>query len=200
MTKIKELPYKILRFLLSPFWKWYYNLKIVNKNVIPKNGPIIFCGNHQNFKDQFPVIIATSKMIHWMSKKEYFEGPFSLFFKLMGCISVDRENHGGTSLEIAKKYLNENSNIGIFPEGTRNKTAKELLPFKKGAVYLAQKTNATIIPFAITGDYHFRSHNTILRFGTPFKVSLQEDLDEANKHLYNEILKLKRQNIQITRN
>lgn len=200
MNKKKEIPYKILRFLTYPFFKLLYPVKIINQKNIPQEGPLIFCGNHLNFKDQFPVIYSTKKVIHWMSKKEYFDGPFAFFFKLTGCICVDRQNHGGTSLDIAKNYLKNNSNIGIFPEGTRNRTKNDLLPFKIGAVYLAKETNATIIPFAISGDFKIRSKNTILRFGTPFKVDNTDDLTTANTKLYEEILALKRQNDQETRN
>ena len=117
--------YRILVFLLGPIFKWYYKIKIINKKVIPKEGPIILCGNHRDFKDQFPVIISTKRVIHWMSKKEYFDGPFAFLFKILGCISVDRENHGGDSLVIASEYLKKGGAIGIFPEGTRNKTKKE---------------------------------------------------------------------------
>ena len=45
-----------------------------------------------------------------------------------------------------------------------------LLDFKYGTVSMADKTDATIVPYAITGDYKFRSKNLMIRFGKPFKV------------------------------
>lgn len=194
MKSKNELIYKIIRFITKPFFRILYPVKIINKDVIPKTGPIILCGNHLDIKDQLPVITSTKRAIHWMSKKEYFEGKFSWFFRLVGCICVDRENHGGNALKIAEELLQDKKAIGIFPEGTRNKTKQELLEFKIGTVYLAKKTAAAIIPFAITGDFKIRSKNTILRFGTPYKLTNDKSLEEHNKDLRNTILELQRNN------
>ena len=64
-----------------------------------------------------------------------------------------------------------------------------LLPFKFGAVSLAKKTNAYIVPFSVVGDYKFRSKNLVYRFGKPFKVDKME-LSEANDVLKRKITKL----------
>ena len=49
-----------------------------------------------------------------MAKKEYFDSKMAWFFKKSGCISVDRENHGGTSKEIALDILNNGyANEGV---------------------------------------------------------------------------------------
>ena len=54
---------------------------------------------------------------------------------------------------------------------------------------MAKKTNATIIPYAIVGNYKFRSKNLKVKFGKPFKVN-DMDLEEANKKLFNDISNL----------
>ena len=54
---------------------------------------------------------------------------------------------------------------------------------------MAQKTNATIIPFGIIGNYKFRSKNLTIKYGTPFKVN-DLTLEEANNKLYNEVKSL----------
>ena len=60
---------------------------------------------------------------------------------------------------------------------------------------MAKKTNATIVPFGITGDYEFRSKNLTVRFGTPFKVG-DMTLEEANEKLYNEIGSLMKESLK----
>lgn len=64
-----------------------------------------------------------------------------------------------------------------------------LLPFKFGTVSMAKKTDATIVPFGLIGDYKFRSTNLKAKFGTPFKVG-DMDLEKANEKLYEEIKNL----------
>ena len=55
---------------------------------------------------------------------------------------------------------------------------------------MAQETGSPIIPFAITGDFKFRSKNLKLMFGNPIYVTKKEDLNSANERLKKEILML----------
>lgn len=191
--------YKIGRLILGPIFKFYYNPKIINKENIPKDGAILIVGNHKHLYDQCLTIIATKRGIHYMAKKEYFDNKkVAWFFKGTGCISVDRSKKDDQAVGLALDVLKDGGAVGLFPEGTRNKTEKFLLPFKFGTVSMASKTNATIVPFGITGDYKFRSKNLIIRYGKPFKVG-NMSLEEANKKLYDEVEKLMKQNLTETR-
>lgn len=191
------ISYNILKYLLSIFFITFYRPKIINKKVIPKHGPIIICGNHQHLFDQNLVCISTKRMVHYLAKIEYFKNKkVSWFFHLAGCIPVDRNNKDENAKREAIRLLNQNYAIGIFPEGTRNKTDKFLLPFKYGSVSLAQKTNATIVPFAITGKYKIFNNHLNIRYGTPFKVPKNMPLEEANKILFNEIERLKKEGLK----
>ena len=196
MNRKVPLLYHIGKFLLKPIFKFYYNPKIVGKENIPKEGPIIIAGNHKHLYDQCLPIISTKRPIHYMAKKEYFDNwKVSWFFKYCGCISVDRSKKDPKSVEKALSVLNDNGAIGIFPEGTRNKTKEFLLPFKYGAVSMAKKSNASIVPIGIIGDYKFRSKNLTLVIGKPFKID-NMDLEEANNKLYNEVYNLMKQNLK----
>ena len=140
--------------------------------------------------------MATKRVIHYMAKKEYFDGKMAWFFKLVGCIPVDRSIKDHNATEKALSILRNDGAIGLFPEGTRNKTKDVfLLPFKFGTVSMAKKTNATIVPFGLTGDYKFRSKNLTIRYGTPFKIG-DMDLEEANNKLYQEVENLMRENLE----
>ena len=196
MKKIKgETGYILLTPLMRALFRLYYNPKIINKEVIPKKGPIIIVGNHKHVYDQCLTIMATHRPIHYMAKKEYFDGKMAWFFQLVGCISVNRQIKDKEATNKALEILKNNGAIGLFPEGTRNKTKEFLLPFKFGAVSMAKKTNATIIPFGLTGDYKFRSKNLTIRYGTPFKID-NMDLETANNKLYHEVERLMKENLK----
>lgn len=182
--------YKFLKLLLKPVYKFYYSPKIYCKENLNIDGPIIIAGNHIHLMDQCNVIISSKRVINYMAKKEYFDSfKTRWFFKLVGCIPVDRSKKDQNAKNSALEILNSGGAIGIFPEGTRNKTEEKLLPFKYGAVSMARETNATIIPVAVTGDYKFRSKSLKAKFGKPFKVG-QMSLEIANNKLYNEISKM----------
>ena len=186
MKRLPEWGYKIFKPVLGPLFKLWYNPKIYGKEYIPKSGPIVIAGNHKHLMDQCSIIVSTKRVVHYMAKKEYFDGHLAWFFKATGCISVDRSIHDETAKSLAIDVLNDGGAIGIFPEGTRNKTDKFLLPFKFGAVSMAKKTGAKIVPFGISGDYNFRSKNLKIYFGEPFSVD-DLDLEKANEILANKI-------------
>ena len=78
--------------------------------------------------------------------------------------------------------------MGIFPEGTVNKTKDIILPFKYGAVKMARDSGALILPFSITGKYTFLKKGVRITFGKPYKVV--EDLEVENKKLENNVIEL----------
>lgn len=195
MKKNKPLIlYRLMKFLFGWFFLFYYNPKIIGKNNLPKKGSIVVACNHKHIMDQCPIILSTSRQINYMAKKEYFDGSFKWFFKSVGCISVNRKEKDPVAVEKAIKVLENGGALGIFPEGTRNKTLgtkdeKILLPFKYGAVSFALKTNSLIVPVAITGEYKFRSKNLKVNIGKPLNINGMEK-EEANELLYNTILEM----------
>ena len=197
MEKAKvPVGYKIARGVLGPIFKLYYNPTIIGKENIPKSGPIIVCGNHKHLYDQCLPIVSTKRFLRYMAKKEYFDGKTAWFFKWVGCIPVNRSIKDSNAKECAIDHLMNGGAIGIFPEGTRNKTKEFLLPFKFGAVSMAQKTGAKIVPFGITGDYKFRSKNLIARFGESFEVPKDMPLEEANQKLEQAIGNLMKESLK----
>ncbi len=194
MIKLKYIPYH----LLKPFVSLYFHIKfrptVIGKENIPKKGPIILCGNHKHIHDQYNVMTVTPRLVHYMAKDEYFKGPTAWYYKIGQCIPVDRTIHDDFAKTEALKVLQNGEALGIFPEGTRNKTLGtkdevDLLPFKFGAVSLAKKTNALIVPFGISGEYTGKKGHLVTRIGKPFSVK-DMDLEEANELLRQKILKL----------
>ena len=57
---------------------------------------------------------------------------------------------------------------------------------------MAHKTNALLVPYAITGEYKFHSNNLVTRIGKPFPVG--DDLEKANQKLDQEIKALLKEN------
>ena len=186
--------YNVSKYILGLFFLAYYRPKFENVDVIPKEGPIIVCGNHIHLYDQCLPILSTKRMLHYMAKKEYFDGKLAPMFRVAGCIPVDRSRKDIASVMSAMRVLKKGGAIGIFPEGTRNKTDKFLLPFKFGCVSMAKKADAYIVPFGLTGDYKFRSKNLTIRYGEPFKVGNMTN-EEANEKLYREVERLMLENL-----
>ncbi len=190
-----ETWYKLFRPIIKLYFKLKFKPIIYGRENIPEKGPVIFCGNHRHVHDQYNVMIVTKRVIHYLAKDEYFKDYRKIFYKYIGsCIPVNRSIQDKEAKEAAIKILKNGGAVGIFPEGTRNKTigTKDeviMLPFKFGAVSLAQKTNALIVPFGTVGEYNGKKGQLITRIGKPINVK-NMDLKKANAILRQNILDL----------
>lgn len=186
----KEILYIIFRPIFTFIFKVYYNPTIINKEYIPKKGAAVIAGNHKHALDPILVDVCTKRVVHTLAKKDLHDGKFGWFFRAIGTIPVDlKAKHNKKSLTTAIEYLRENSLINVSPEAKRNYTKEILLPFKVGAVVMAQRTNCKIVPYSITGDYKFRSKNLKITFGKPLDVS-KMTVEEANEVLYEKVKEL----------
>ena len=188
MKKNKMLGFRFFKGLLGIFFLIFFRSLIVGREKIPKDGGVILAGNHRHIFDPCMPILSTKRPVHYMAKKELFNSPIGWFFKVVGCIPVDRGHDNTDSKEAALEVLREGEVLGIFPEGTRNKSLNGLLPFKYGAVSMSNKSGALIVPFAITGKYRLFNNKLTVRFGEGFVAS--DDLERANKRLVSEIEEL----------
>ena len=187
MKKNSILLYRIMRPFFGFIFKIYYNPTIVNKEYIPSEGEAVIAGNHKHALDPILVDVCTKRVVHTLAKKDLHDGIFGWFFRAIGTIPVDlhaAKNHA--SLEKAVEYLKSGALINVSPEAKRNYTSEILLPFKPGAVVMGIRTNNQVIPYAITGDYRFRSKNLKITFGKPLTVK-DLSVEEANKLLFGAI-------------
>ena len=107
----------------------------------------------------------------------------------MGIIPVNRKIKNPEAVKIAVARLKLNQVIGIFPEGTINKTKDIIMPFKMGAVKIAKESDAYIVPFAIKGKYKVFGKSLSISFAKPYKIK-SEDLVLENKKLEKKVITL----------
>lgn len=174
--------YKLVRPILKVLFPLIYNPKITGKENIPKSGRIIIAANHTDDYDCILFMLSTKRCIHFLAKKELFEGKAGFFFRNMGLIPVDRSRKDHEALVSAIEYLNDDKVVGIFPEGRVLKTKKANLPFKMGVIKMAHETNSKIIPCRISGDFKFRSKNLKMEILEPFEL-LSDDFEKEKERL-----------------
>lgn len=118
----------------------------------------MFLLNHQSDLDIAIMETVSRRDLAWVAKKELFDIPFfGLSLKLAKDIAVERESK--TSLiklvRDAKRVLDNNRVITMFPEGTRS-TKEKMLPFKSGAKMVADKYKLCVQPVILmqTSKYY----------------------------------------------
>ena len=190
MDNSKDFCYRLLQPLFTLIFKVYFNPTLVNKEYIPTSGRCVIAGNHKHALDPILVDVCTKRVVHTLAKKDLHDGAFGWLFKSVGTIPVDlHAEHNKDALVSAIEYLNNDHVINVSPEAKRNYTEEVLLPFKFGAVVMAQRTGRPIVPYSITGDYKFRSKNLQITFGEPIVIG-DMDLEEANQLLFDTVKEL----------
>lgn len=174
--------YKFARPLIKGFMFALYRPKIIGKENIPKKGRVVLAGNHTNNFDCLLIISSTRRCVHFLAKDSLYKGIKKILFKNMGIIPVNRQIHDKGALEASIKALNEDKVIGIFPEGTINRTDDIVMPFKIGAVKMSYETESSIVPFTITGEYKLFKNNLIIKFEPAYKLS-SDNLTKENERL-----------------
>ncbi len=109
--------------------------------------------NHQSLYD-IPVLFqVVGPNVRMITKKELFRVPiFGGALEAAGFIAIDRSDRNAAirSLRRAQALLAQGTHVWIAPEGTRSLTGG-LLPFKKGAFYLAFEAGLPILPVTLRG-------------------------------------------------
>ena len=185
----KKGTYYVFRTLLYPV-ALTFRPTIYGKENIPETGGVIIASNHRNRADPGFACMATRRVVHFLAKKELHDSKFAWFFRMAGTIPVNRSVHGTGVMEIAEEMLRRGEVIGIYPEGTRNKTDEPIQPLKYGAVRMAQKTGAPIVPLAISGIGKPFTSQVKVCFGKPYHVAEDADLDKENEKLRNKLTSL----------
>jgi len=181
MKRKRPIFYSIVKFIVGIIIK-SYRPRFVGKENVPADGSLIFCSNHIHAFDPGLVMFSTKRTVHFLAKKELFKFPLKTLMKWMGVIPVDRSKRDTNATDAAHDYLAEGKSLCIFPEGTRNRSDDILLPFKYGAVSLAQKTNSMIVPIAVLGEYKLFRKRLVVKIGKPIHVTNME-IAEANDYL-----------------
>ncbi|ORX40248.1 hypothetical protein BD324DRAFT_641151 [Kockovaella imperatae] len=154
--------------------------------VAGKNGRCaVMLGNHQSFVDILYLGRIFPKHAAIMAKKELKWLPgLGWFMLLSGTVFINRSNNRSAvaSMQMAgEDMMRKRISLWIFPEGTRYLSAEnDLLPFKKGAFYLAVQSELPIIPVVCQNYHHLFDGKTRFRSGT-LKIKVLPPISTVGK-------------------
>ncbi|XP_003514969.3 1-acyl-sn-glycerol-3-phosphate acyltransferase beta isoform X1 [Cricetulus griseus] len=132
-------------------FKYVYGLRfeVRGQKKLEVDGPCVIISNHQSILDMMGLMEILPKRCVQIAKRELlFTGPVGLIMYLGGVYFINRQR-ARTAMtlmaDLGDLMVKENIKVWIYPEGTRNDNG-DLLPFKKGAFYLAIQAQVPIIP------------------------------------------------------
>ncbi len=145
--------YRVGRLFWGSLFRYYCRLRVQGAEYIPAGGPAVVCANHLSMLDPFLVgyTLDTPHPIAFMGKRELFKfPPLTLIIRGWGAFPVDRSRQDTHALRTALAVLKSGEVLGMFPEGTRGTTG-EMQEVRTGALRLAIRTKAPLIPAGIAG-------------------------------------------------
>ena len=169
---------------------------------VPAGRSCIFMSNHVSNLDPPVEIPMLPGRCSVLLKKELMNIPILGRAMRMGqFVPVERGNRresAKASVEAAAEALRSGLHIMVYPEGTRSKDGR-LSAFKKGPFYLAQETQAPIVPIAISGTQTMmRKGSSAIKPGVarmqllpaiePSRYATREELIEAVRNAIAEAL------------
>ena len=191
----KTMDYSSLRLV-----QWAFNMIIklagIELTVIGEEniseGPVLYIGNHRSYFDIIITYSRCPRLTGYIAKDTMGKVPLlNIWMKRLYCLFLDRTDmkKGLKTILTGIDQIKTGISMCIFPEGTRNKTEDEMLPFKAGSLKLSEKTGCPIVPMAITNsadilENHFpkvKPTHVILQYGTP--IYLDQLSADDRKHL-----------------
>ncbi len=156
-------------------------------------GGVLISSNHRTFID--PIILHCTfpfRTLYSLATKDLYRSKIrTVFFTMVNCIKVDKENFSLSSFHEVVDLLQRGKAVVIFPEGQVNQTngGSTLLTFKSGVSLMAHKSGAPILPVYITECKKWYHRQTVV-IGEPIDVRSMlgsmpnvADLNRVSEHL-----------------
>lgn len=122
---------------------------------LPENGPYVLVANHISPFDHLLVgaviEIVYGRKVYFLAKKRLFRSRLSrLWGNSMGAIPVDPGTKALEPYRRVRDLLKQGEIVCVYPEGAIGQGA-QMLPFKRGAIWIASQSCAPVVPVGIIG-------------------------------------------------
>ncbi|RZP24072.1 MAG: 1-acyl-sn-glycerol-3-phosphate acyltransferase [Candidatus Actinomarinales bacterium] len=123
-------------------------INLTGENFVNKQQSYVVVSNHPSTIDIFTHIHCLPVSIRFLTKSELYKIPiFGSALRVLGLPKVERGQTMKKEInESVEGVIKNNYSIMVFAEGTRSRSEKEPLPFKKGAAWIAIHYKLAILP------------------------------------------------------
>ncbi|MBR6528537.1 MAG: 1-acyl-sn-glycerol-3-phosphate acyltransferase [Firmicutes bacterium] len=178
----RQAIYEVSKFWSNKIVNWLgLEINVVNPENLPEEGPVVYVANHQSYGDVIPFLHVTKHQVGFIAKDSLERFPVfadwvlrirSLFIK-----RGDARTSLGTINEGAS-LVKEGFSLVIFPEGTRSQSS-QMADFKPGALKLATKAKAVVVPVTIKDSYKMFEETGVVKKGTKLDFIVHEPIDTS---------------------
>jgi 1-acyl-sn-glycerol-3-phosphate acyltransferase len=144
-------------------------------------GVCLFAANHTSSADAPAIVGAIPRRIAVLLKESLFRWPIvGQAFRSVNFIPVNRgvRDSAIASVEKAAEAMKAGQSFLIYPEGTRSPDGR-LQEFKKGAVVMAIKAGAPIVPMVCSGAHRIMEKHSLKIHPGEMVVEFLEPIDAS---------------------
>ncbi len=148
----KDLGYRVVAGLISGLSSILFRPEVTGAQNIPLTGPVLIAPIHRSNVDFAFTLFISPRKVFFMAKVSVFRvpllGPLLLH---LGAFPVKRGSADRESMSLAEEVLRLGHALVLFPEGTR-KEGLSVAPLHDGAMFVAARTGALVVPVGIGGS------------------------------------------------
>jgi 1-acyl-sn-glycerol-3-phosphate acyltransferase len=158
--------------LIGTFTRSMMRLKAYGRERVPREGGAVLAMNHFSYADPPAIGVLCPRRIVFVAKVELHGVPgFGSLMRAHGALAVRRGESDREALRLMRETVRNNDLLGLFVEGTRQKTG---VPgeAKPGAAMVAIQEGVPVVPAAIHGsqDWGWGKWTEIsVAFGEPMR-------------------------------
>lgn len=131
----------------------FFRFRVVHRERIIQEGPVILAMNHQSYLDPPLAGIGSRRAIYFLARKTLLDIPvFGWILTRLNVIPVDQEGGDRSALKALIRILRDHHCTLVFPEGSRTLDG-QLQPAQPGIGFLVAKTLAPVVPMRIFGAH-----------------------------------------------
>jgi 1-acyl-sn-glycerol-3-phosphate acyltransferase len=133
-------------------WRTAVRMREYGGDRLPATGAYVLASNHASWSDPFLVgTLVAPRVLYYMAKRELWDVPVvGTLIPYTGAFPVDRGAPDRTALRAARAVLDNGQVLGVFIEGTRQKTGA-IGEARAGAAMLAIGAGVPVLPLCIRG-------------------------------------------------
>lgn len=167
------------RLVKDVYLRFMGPVTVVGHHNIPEVGRCVIGPSHRSYVDAAIAGGCIRRPSRFMAKDSMFVHPLAnQFWYSIGAFPVSRGTLDRESLQNALEILEREEVLGVYPEGARQQGPR-IKPILNGAVWLAAKANAPLIPCGIGGSTAMmgfesnvpKKHPVAIVFGEPFELT-----------------------------
>jgi 1-acyl-sn-glycerol-3-phosphate acyltransferase len=167
----KKTPiYHVAATLLTVLSMILFRPSVKGRENIPRTGPVLIAPIHRSNVDFAFTLFISPRKVFFMAKDSLFKVPVlgGLLVRL-GAFPVRRGTADRESMSAAEEVLRQGQALVLFPEGTR-KEGLEVQTLHDGAMFVAARTGATVVPVGIGGSQRAMPHGAKIPRPTKIRI------------------------------